>query len=56
MVFFFCSVVEALQEGRASTGPSGTPHPGLGFPMKNVGKDRVRNVENDKKEQAGMTA
>ena len=37
---FFCSVGEALQQGRASPGPSGTPHPGLGFPMNNVGNDR----------------
>ena len=44
---FFCSVVEASQQGRASPGPSVIPHPGLGFPMNNVG--------NDKRDQAGMT-
>ena len=51
---FFCSV-EASQAGRASPCPSGIPHPSLGFPMNNVGNDRVRNVGNDKRDQAGMT-
>ena len=31
------------------------PSPRLGFPINNVGNDSVRNVGNDKKEQAGMT-
>ena len=46
----------ASQKVWASPGPSGTPHPGLGFPINNVGNDRVRNVGNDKRDQAGMTA
>ena len=45
---FFLLRGGASQEVRASTAPSVTAHPGLGFPINNVG--------NDKKKQAGMTA
>ena len=55
MVFFLYPVVEPSQQVQASPDPSVTPHPGLGFPMNNVGNDSVRKVRNDKKEQAGMT-
>ena len=32
------------------------PHPGIGFPINNVGNDSMRSVGNDKRDQAGMTA